>query len=225
VFHIAPSTYNQPLILINPTQMINASQIHNPPSHQPTIDPQQIMSFMSMFMPHLQQNIIASMQQPTAALNPVTVHHHIDPFSQYIDSRMHPGIRCQRPNGERLSPEQHALINEDLPQEKEDVLSYSSDEDKDDEALGSIARGPPSFHTRTSPTSPYELNLPGTQNHHDIPAPPTAMKNPCQTFQPFGTTTNSHMNNLSDEPDTGLGSHSKHLLPNAQREEEDGNQE
>jgi hypothetical protein len=79
--------------------MINASQIHNPPSHQPMIDPQQIMSFMSMFMPHLQQNIVASMQQPTAALNPVAsmqqptaalnpvaVHHHVDPFSQYIDS-------------------------------------------------------------------------------------------------------------------------------------------
>jgi hypothetical protein len=61
----APLTHIQPLI-INPTQMINASQIHKP-SHQAPIDPQQIMSFMSMFIPHLQQNI-ASMQQPTAAV-------------------------------------------------------------------------------------------------------------------------------------------------------------
>jgi hypothetical protein len=58
---------------------------------------------------------------------------------------------------------------------------------------------PPPFRNRTSPSSPYELNLPGTQNHHDIP-PPTAM-NPRPLFQAFGTT-NSCMNNNSETSNT-----------------------
>jgi hypothetical protein len=161
--------------VVNPAPMLI-----NHPSAQQMMDPQQMFNLMSMFVPQFQQNYHAAMNRHNMSMaNPpglATGGVAPDSFSMYIDSRLHPSPVCHGTNGNRLHLDRHALLNEELPDEENNgMLSLSYDEEEDDVELTNQ-----STRARTSPTSPYELNLPGTENH----------KSTAGEYRPFGSSVN-----------------------------------
>jgi hypothetical protein len=112
---------------VHPAPMINH------PSAQQMMDPQQMFNLMSMFVPQLQQNY-AAMNRHMTSNSPWVATGGVAPnsFSMYIDSRLHPSAVCYGTNGNRLHLDQHALLNEELPDEENNgMLSLLYDEDDD----------------------------------------------------------------------------------------------
>jgi hypothetical protein len=106
----------------------------------------------------------------------------------YIDSRLHPSPVCHGTNGNCLHLDWHALLNDELPDEENNngMLSLSYDEEEEEDVVLTNQ----STRARTSPTSPYELNLPGTENH----------KSTAGEYRPFGSSVNDLSTGRSHAP-------------------------
>jgi hypothetical protein len=182
----------------------------------PVLDPQQMMNFMSMFIPQLQQHwtaptqrIITKHQVPTlasSAVNNLSAH----PISCFIPNQ-HKSPICQGHDGKKQLPlDQHALLNEALPNDNPLSLSSSDDDDDDDDDLD-VAIPLPRVHplrVPTSRTSPYGLNLPGTQTN-----------NGTASFLPFGTG-GAVMPTPTSTTGTKVDRHTKHLANDNGRKEQ-----
>jgi hypothetical protein len=175
-----------------PAQVIN-------PTPQPMMDPQQMLNFMSMFVPQFQQTF-ASMNHQTPANSSLTSGMAAtDSFSQYIDRRLHQSLPCHGSKGNVI--DRNALLNEELPDDNNGMLSLS---DEDDDDVDSVVPHPNFVRARTSKSSPYQLH-------------PSAVGNNASTggsYTPFGggdSSSGTLPPATSTTPTTGLGIYSKQL--------------
>jgi hypothetical protein len=133
----------------------------------PVVNPQQqMMNFMSMFFPHLQQQwTTPPTTSATSAVNHLSANPPASPPSSFIP-HPHKSQVCLGRDGKQLTLDQHALLNEALPNEDPLSLSSSSDDDDDDDLDVAVPnqRVHHPLRVRTSRTSPFGRNRPGTPN-------------------------------------------------------------
>jgi hypothetical protein len=173
-----------------PAQAIN-------PTPQPMMDPQQMLNFMSMFVPQFQQTF-ASMNHQTPANSSFTSGMtNTDSFSQYIDRRLHQSLPCHGSKGNVI--DRNALLNEELPDDNNGMLSLS---DEDDDDVDSVVPHPNFVRARTSKSSPYQLHPSAVGNNAGAGC----------AYRPFGGGNNPSGTLPPATPTTGMGSYSKQLM-------------